>query len=189
MADAGQRCHRRRGGIRYRRGRRVDESDRPDGARHPSRSGRCRAGPARRGRRVLRLHRRRARRRCRWWNISACRTPIPIPPSSAARRSKSMSRTRTPHWKPGCARRGDRLWQHAAHRRAAPGQRARIQPVRDAVPPVPARHRLCDGGVAPHVRIRHHARANGRGRGGGARMGAAQPGGVGEEAADRSPTC
>ena len=72
--------------------------------------------------------------------------------------------------------------QRTVGRRQAVG--ARIQSVRDAVPAVPARDRLCAGRVAPHARVRHHARTACRGGGGGARMGAAEPGRVGEEAAD-----
>ena len=57
-------------------------------------------------------------------------------------------------------------------------------PVRDAVPAVPAVDRLCARRLAPHAPIRHDARATGRGRGRGARMGPAEPGRLGEEAAD-----
>ena len=85
--------------------------------------------------------------------------------------------------------RGDRLWQHAAQRRPTAGLGARDQPLRDAVPPVPAADRLCDGRLAPHAPVRHDPRADGRGRGRGAAMGAAQPGRLGEEAADASPRC
>ena len=80
--------------------------------------------------------------------------------------------------------RGHRLRLDPAQHRPAPGLGARDQPLRDAVPPVPALDRLCAGRLAPHARIRHDPRADGRGRGRGARMGAAQPGRVGEKAAD-----
>ena len=81
-------------------------------------------------------------------------------------------------------RRRDRLWQHAAQRRPQAGVRARDQSVRNAIQTVPAVERLCARGLAAHASVRHDARATGRGRGGRAGMGAAQPGGVGEEAAD-----
>ena len=81
-------------------------------------------------------------------------------------------------------RRRDCLWQHAAQRRPQAGVRARDQSVRNAVQAVPAVERLRACGVAAYASVRHDARATGRGRGGRAGMGAAQPGGVGEEAAD-----
>ncbi len=46
-----------------------------------------------------------------------------------------------------------------------------IQPLRDAVPPVPAVDRLRPCRLAPHAPIRHDPRAIGRGRGRGARNG------------------
>ena len=79
---------------------------------------------------------------------------------------------------------GHRLRQHPAQRRPAAGIGARGQPVRDAVPAVPAADRLCARRLAPHARVRHDPRAARRGRGGGAAMGLAEPGRLGKEAAD-----
>ena len=81
-------------------------------------------------------------------------------------------------------RRRDCLWQHTAQRRPQAGIRARDQSVRNAIQTVPAIERLRACGLAAYASVRHDARATGRGRGGRAGMGAAQPGGMGEEAAD-----
>ena len=54
-------------------------------------------------------------------------------------------------------------------------------PFRPFLPPTRLRARR----IAPHARVRHHARAAGRGGGGGARMGAAESRRLGEEAAHR----
>ena len=80
-------------------------------------------------------------------------------------------------------RRRHRLWQHAAQRRAQAGLGARDQSLRVALQAVHAVERLRAGRLAPHAPVRHHARADGRSGGGRARVGAAQPGGLGEEAA------
>ena len=178
-----RRDHRRRG-IRHRRGRRQHEPARSDGAGHPPRAGRLR--PDAEGRRwpVLRHH------------AGAHLGHVAMRVSTPAQRLYRLHHRRWLVVRGACRARagrargravfggGDRLWQHATHRRPARGIGARIQPLRDAVPPVPARYRLRDGRIAPHARIRHHARTIGRGGGGRARMGAAQSGGVGEEAAD-----
>lgn len=63
--------------------------------------------------------------------------------------------------------------QHPAHGRAAGGERPGVQPIRDSVQAVPAGQCLCPGGEPPHARIRHDAGADGGGRRGGARVGAA----------------
>ena len=56
----------------HRRGRRADEPDRPDGAGHSPRAGGLRADACRTSTGCSARRRRRAPRRCRWWNISAC---------------------------------------------------------------------------------------------------------------------
>ena len=104
-------------------------------------------------------------------------------PSSAARRSSTTSPTPWARSRRALQRRGDRLRQHAAQRRAQAGLGARDQPLRVAVQAVHAVERLRAGRLAPHAPVRHHARADGGGGGRGARVGAAQSGGVGEEAA------
>ena len=59
-----------------------------------------------------------------------------------------------------------------------------INPYESPIQAVHAVVRLRAGGVAPHAPVRHHARADGGGGGGRARVGAAQSGCLGEEAAD-----
>ena len=59
--------------------------------------------------------------------------------------------------------------QRTVGRRAASARG--MEPVRNAIPAVPAGQRLCARRLPPHARIRHHARAAGRGRGRGARSG------------------
>ena len=133
---------------------------------------------------VLRRRRRAACRSWRWSSISASSRRSSARPSSAARRSSITSRTRWRAIAPGLCNVAVIAYgstQRSVGRKQA--SRARVQPVRDAVQAVPAVQRLCAGGLAPHARVRHHARAARRGRGRGAPMGAAQSGRLGEEAA------
>ena len=187
---ARQRRHRRRRRIRYRRGRRQHEPARSDGAGHPSRARRLRPETARRRRHLLRHH------------AGAHLGDVAVRISAPARRLHRLHHRRRLVVRGACRARtggtrggpvlggGDRLWQHAAHGRSPPGLGARIQPVRNAVPSVPARHRLRARRIAPHARIRHHARTVGRGGGSRSRMGAAESGGLGEEAPhDRRGAC
>ena len=183
-AAARRRRDRRRRRIRSGRGRRGHERDRSDGAGDPPRARRLRARPARCRRADLR-HRAKPHLGPGAGRVSrdfaglyrhddprrlvlhvSCRA---CPGGVAARPVQG---------------RGHRLWLDPAHDRAPPRLGARIQPLRDAVPAVPAVDRLRAGRLAPHAPVRHHARAIGRGRGGGAPMGAAEPGRLGKEAAD-----
>ena len=56
-----------------------------------------------------------------------------------------------------------------------------INPYETPVPPVPALDRLCARRLAPHARVRHDTRADGRSRGRGAAMGAQEPRGLGKK--------
>ena len=80
--------------------------------------------------------------------------------------------------------RGHRLWltQRTVGRRQASVRE--YNPYETPFRPFLPVDRLCAGGIAPYAPIRHDPRAIGGGRGGGARMGIAQPGRLGKEAAD-----
>ena len=129
--------------------------------------------------------RRRAHRRCRCANISACRMPTPIAPSSAAHRSRCMSRTPRRRWRRACATSRSSPTAARSARSAGAAPAAGIQPLRDAFRPFLPATAYAHGGEPAHARIRHDARTTCRGRGRGARMGAAEPRGMGEEAAHR----
>ena len=187
---ARQRRDRRRRGIRYRRGRRQHESARPDGAGHSPRARGLRAGAEATSTASSAPPRRRAHRRCRCASICACPRPIPIPPSSAARRSRFMSRTRRRRLAAGLCSVAVIAYgstQRTVGRRQASARE--YNPYETPFRPFLPSTRLRAGRLAPHARVRHDARTAGRGGGGGARMGAAEPGRMGEEAADHRETC
>ena len=173
--EARQRGDRRRRRIRSRPGRRRHERHRPDGAGHRPRARRLRASTC--------------------TTSTACSAPPTQARTSVLSLAEYLGISPTfidstilggssfefhvAHAVAAIAARavqgrGDRLRLDPAQRRPQAGLGARDQPLRDAVPAVPAVDRLCAGGLAPHARVRHHARAAGRGRGGGAPMGAAQ---------------
>ena len=107
----------------------------------------------------------------------------PAPPSSAARRSSTTWRTPWRRSRRACATLRSSPTAARSAASAASRPPARDQPLRVPVQAVHAVVGLRAGGLAPHAPVRHHARADGGGGGCRARMGAAQPGGVGEEAA------
>ena len=120
-------------------------------------------------------------RRCRWpvlrhhagAHVGAGAVRVPAAsirrssarPSSAARRSSITSPRRMAAIQLGLC--NVAVIAYGSTQRsvgAQAGLGARDQPVRDAVQAVPAGLGLCHGGTPAHASIRHHARADGRGR-------------------------
>ena len=79
------------------------------------------------------------------------------------------------------------LWEQPALGVGAAGVDLAAGPLRGALRAAPADHLLRAGSVASHARIRHHAPATRRDRGGGARVGGAEPGSVSGASRLRSP--